>query len=75
MTEKFLEYLDNLKDLINLFERIVLSTELIKDLPLTEEQVYAINAYLSKIQGEWENTFLELLEYGVKWIKHDKGVE
>ncbi len=72
MTEKFLEYLDNLKDMINLFESMELSTEIMEELPLSEEQVEVANAYFQGLQSNWEDTFLALLEYGVKWIKHNK---
>ena len=72
MTEKFLEYLDNLKDMINLFESMNLSTEIMSELPLSEEQVEVANAYLEDIQSKREDAFLLLLEHGVKWIKHNK---
>ena len=44
MTEQFLEYLSNLKELINLFESLQLSTEIIGELQLSEEQVEITNA-------------------------------
>lgn len=73
MNEKFLEYLDNLKDMINLFESLNLSTEIMGEMPLTEEQVELTNVYLEKLQEEWSDGFLHLLKLGVKWLKKNKG--
>lgn len=72
MTEQFLEYLSNLKKLINLFESLQLSTEIIGELQLSEEQVEITNAYLEGILSEWEDSFLIMLKHGVKWIEHNK---
>ena len=69
----FLEYLDNLKDMINLFESLNLSTEIMGEIPLTEEQVELTNVYLEKLQEEWSDGFLHLLKLGVKWLKKNKG--
>ena len=69
----FLEYLDNLKDMINLFESLNLSTEIMGEMPLTEEQVELTNVYLEKLQEEWSDGFLQLLKLGVKWLKKNKG--
>lgn len=69
----FLEYLDNLKDMINLFESLNLSTEIMGEMPLTEEQVELTNVYLEKLQEEWSDGFLHLLKLGVKWLKKNKG--
>lgn len=73
MTEKFIEYLDNVEEMIALFKGTVLSTEIMGDLPLTEEQILVANAYLEKIQDEWSDGFIKLLEFGVKWLKKNKG--
>ena len=70
---EFLEYLDNLKDMINLFESLNLSTEIMGEMPLTEEQVELTNVYLEKLQEEWSDGFLHLLKLGVKWLKKNKG--
>lgn len=75
MTEKFLEYLDGLKELITIFESMELSTEIMSEVGLTEEQVDAANAYLKSMQNTWEDSFLIMLEKGIKWIKHNKEVE
>lgn len=72
MTEQFLEYLSNLKELINLFESLQLSTEIIGELQLSEEQVEITNAYLEGILSGWEDSFLIMLKHGVKWIEHNK---
>ena len=44
MTEQFLKYLNSLKELITLFESMNLSTEIMAEMPLTEEQVELTNA-------------------------------
>lgn len=75
MTEKFLEYLDSLKELITIFESMELSTEIMGEVGLSEEQEEAVNAYLEVIQNAWEDSFLIMLEKGIKWIKHNKEVE
>ena len=75
MNEKFLEYLDSLKELISLFETMQLSTEIMEQLPLTEEQIELVNAYLNELLSHWEDSFLIMLKQGVKWIEHNKGVK
>ena len=70
---KWLEYLDLLKDNINSFEIIVGATELMGEMPLSEEQIEAMNAILNGVQESWQENFLELLKLGVKWIEHQKG--
>lgn len=75
MTEKFLEYLDGLKELITIFESMELSTKIMGEVELSEEQVEAVNAYLKVMQNAWEDSFLTMLEHGIKWIKHNKEVE
>ena len=72
MNEKFLEYLDSLKELISLFETMQLSTEIMEQLPLTEEQIELVNAYLNELLSHWEDSFLIMLKRGVKWIEHNK---
>lgn len=72
MNEKFLEYLDSLKELISLFETMQLSTEIMEQLPLTEEQIELVNAYLNELLSQWEDSFLIMLKQGVKWIEHNK---
>ena len=72
MNEKFLEYLDSLKELISLFETMQLSTEIMEQLPLTEEQIELVNAYLNELLSHWEDSFLIMLKQGVKWIEHNK---
>ena len=75
MSEKFLEYLDGLKDLITIFESMELSTEIMGEVGLSEEQAEAVNAYLEVIQNAWEDSFLIMLEKGIKWIKHNKELK
>ena len=72
MSEQFIEYLDNLRDMCNLFENMTVATEIMSEIPLTEEQVAVANAYFEKFQSEWETGFLKLLEVGVTWIKKNK---
>lgn len=45
------------------------------EVELSEEQVEAVNAYLEVMQNAWEDSFLIMLEKGIKWIKHNKEVE
>ena len=75
MGEKFLEYLDGLKELITIFESMEFSTEIMGEVGLSEEQVEAVNAYLEVIQNAWEDSFLIMLEKGIKWIKHNKELK
>ena len=75
MTEKFLEYLDGLKELITIFESMEFSTEIMGEVGLSEEQEEVVNAYLKVMQNTWEDSFLIMLEKGIKWIKHNKEVE
>ena len=70
--EKFLEYLDNLHDLIKFYESMQLSSEIMGNMPLTEEQVKLTNVFLEKLQKEWEDSFLTLLELGVESIKKNR---
>ena len=72
MNDKFLEYLDSLKELINLYKAMQLSTEIMEQLPLTEEQIELVNAYLNELLSHWEDSFLIMLKRGVKWIEHNK---
>ena len=72
MNEKFLEYLDGLKELISLFETMQLSAEIMEQLPLTEEQIELVNAYLNELLSNWEDSFLIMLKQGVKWVEHNK---
>jgi len=72
MTEQFLKYLNSLKELITLFESMNLSTEIMGEMPLTEEQVELTNVYLDSLLSNWEDTFLIMLQKGVKWIEHNK---
>ena len=72
MTEQFLKYLNSLKELITLFESMNLSTEIMAEMPLTEEQVELTNVYLEGLLSNWEDTFLIMLQKGVKWIEHNK---
>lgn len=72
MTEQFLKYLNSLKELITLFESMNLSTEIMGEMPLTEEQVELTNVYLERLLNNWEDTFLIMLQKGVKWIEHNK---
>ena len=72
MTEQFLKYLNSLKELITLFESMNLSTEIMGEMPLTEEQVELTNVYLEGLLNNWEDTFLIMLQKGVKWIEHNK---
>ena len=72
MTEQFLKYLNSLKELITLFESMNLSTEIMGEMPLTEEQVELTNVYLDSLLSNWEDAFLIMLQKGVKWIEHNK---
>lgn len=69
---KFLEYLDVIKDNIQIFESLVFASELIAELGITEEQAEVGNVLLEKMQREWEEEFLKVLKYGVKWIEHNQ---
>lgn len=70
---KFLEYLDLLKDNIHSFEVITDATSIISAMPLTEEQITAMNLLLEKMQDKWQENFLELLKIGVEWLENQKG--
>ena len=70
---KFLEYLDLLKDNIHSFEVIADATSIISAMPLTEEQITAMNLLLEKMQDKWQENFLELLKIGVEWLENQKG--
>ena len=72
MTDQFLKYLNSLKELITLFESMNLSTEIMGEMPLTEEQVELTNVYLDGLLSNWEDTFLIMLQKGVKWIENNK---
>ena len=66
---KFIEYLDALNEQIVTFKSVVTATEIMGELPLTDEQIEASNVFLNELQKEWQKQFLEFLEFGVKWIK------
>ena len=71
--EKFIKYLDTLNECIEIYKSLSLATEIMGELPLTEEQIEAINILLESMQSDWKNQFVELLEYGVNQLKDVKG--
>lgn len=70
---KFLELLDAIQDNCKLFESLVLTTEIMGELPLAEEQIELANVYLENAQKEWINNFIPLLEICIKWLKQNNG--
>ena len=72
---KFIEYLDHVNEMIELFKGISTASEILSSLPLTEEQVELSNMFLEKIQKEWSDGFIPLLEFGVKWLKKNDELE
>ena len=71
---KFLEYLDNLSEMITVFKGLAAACEVTGDLPLSDDQIEAMNVYFDKMQEDWTDTFIMLLELGVKWLKNNKEV-
>jgi len=71
--EKFINYLDTLNECVELYKSLSLATEILGELPLSEEQVEAINIVLGSLQSEWKKQFIELLEFGVDKLKEEKG--
>ena len=70
---RFMEYLDNLEEMIDLFRGLELSTDIISELPLTEEQITLGNYHFKKLQDKWCNNFVKLLEHGIEWIEYNNG--
>ncbi|MBQ2654052.1 MAG: hypothetical protein IJF83_10890 [Methanobrevibacter sp.] len=70
---KFVEYLDSLRESIELYKGVVTAYEIMKDTTISEEQAEVSNAYLQTIQKEWNKSFLQLLEFGVEWLKNQDG--
>ncbi len=71
----FIEYLDKLEEMIGLFKGVTTSSEIMGELPLTEEQILLANAYLEKIQTEWSKSFVSLLKFGVDWLEKNEELE
>ena len=71
--ERFIKYLDTLNECVELYKSLSLATEILGELPLSEEQVEAINIVLESFQSEWKKQFVELLEFGVDKLKEEKG--
>ena len=69
---KFLEFLQNIEQLIELFKSMLLSTEIIQTLGLNEEQIEAGNVIIQELQHEWEDTFIMAMEIGLEWLKQNK---
>lgn len=69
---QFIEYLDKLNEMGHMFKGINTATEIMGELPLTEEQIEVANVLLEKIQDEWSEGFIQMLEFGVKWLKNQK---
>jgi len=72
---KFIEYLDALNEQITTFKSVVGATEIMDELPLTDEQIEASNVFLNELQTEWQKQFLEFLEFGIEWIKMQNNGE
>ena len=70
----YLNYEQNneLNEMIEIFKSITTATEIMSELPLTEEQITASNIMLEKIQEDWSDNFIQLLEYGTKWLNNQK---
>ena len=71
--ETFIKYLDTLNECIEIYKSLSLASEILGELPLTEEQIEAINILLELFQSDWKNQFVELLEFGVNKLKDVKG--
>lgn len=69
---KFVEYLEQLEKLITLYKGVVTSSEIMGELPLTEEQIEVANIYLEKLQKDWSEQFVEYLKFGVDWIEKNE---
>jgi len=69
---KFLELLNAIEENCALFKGFVISTEMMGELPLSEEQITLANVYLKKTQEEWSDSFIELLELCITWLQHNK---
>ena len=69
MTEKndgvyvFIEQLEKLTEMCDLFKSLTLSSEIMSEMPLTDEQVEVANTYLKEAQEHWEDSFIEILEF------------
>ena len=69
MTEKndgvyvFIERLEKLTEMCDLFKSLTLSSEIMSEMPLTDEQVEVANCYLKDAQEHWEDSFMEILEF------------
>lgn len=77
MTEKngvydFIEYLDILGEMSSSFKSLNIATEIMGEIPLSEEQIEMSNVLLNKIQKDWQKEFLKLLEVGVEWLKNQE---
>ena len=77
MTEKngvydFIKYLDNLGEMSSLFKSLTTVTEIMGEIPLSDEQIEMSNVLLNKIQKDWQKEFLTLLEVGVEWLKNQE---
>ena len=69
---KFLELLDVIQDNCKLFESMVLSTEILSEFPIEDAQIVMVNCYLEKAQEEWSDSFIEVLELTIEWLKKNK---
>ena len=58
----------------SMFKSIVSATEIMGELPLTDEQIESSNVLLEQLQKEWSDGFINLLEFGVKWLKKQNEV-
>lgn len=69
---KFIEYLELLNEHTTLFKSLVTATEIMGELPLSEEQMEVANILLEKLQDDWTEQFNTLLEIGSKYVKAQK---
>lgn len=78
MTEKndgvyvFMEQLEKLTEMCDLFKSLTLSSEIMSEMPLTDEQVEVANSYLKEVQEHWEDSFIEMLEFLLTHLKKRK---
>ena len=67
--EEFLDYLDELEEMINIFKTVSLCTDIMSELNLSEEQIDETNVLLDRIQREWSENFLKVLKFGMEWVE------
>ena len=68
---QFMDYLKKLNGLSNCFKSIVTASEIMSELPLTDEQIELANVVLEKMQYEWSKAFIKMLEMGIENLKRN----